>query len=852
MRGLVPYAWRSLVARPGRSVLSIIGVAIGVAVLVAALAVTAGMDASIDRTVQTIVGRADLRVSAFAESGLSSGTATALDAVPGVALTAPAIERRSFIGAEPGHPTTTEPVTVLGIDPDREPRVHDLTLARGTALAGPDQDAALITERLAAAEELDVGSQLEILGAGAPVHVSVIGVLAGDGPVVDGPGRTVVLPIGTAARLNDADGAGAGSDTALPSGITRVDMVLAAGADATTVTASIGAAPLTEPYVLSTPGDIGDAMRASTADLRATMALMAAIALFAAAFMILNTLAMTVVERIRELALLRAAGAGRGQVVRVVMAQALVLGFAGSAAGLALGALLAELAEAWLRAAGTANVDGPALTPEVLAAAFASGVAITLVASIEPARRAAAVSPVTALRVRSDPAATARAHTGWLIVVVVLIGVLALALLPPGTAGLRGPIRTVAVYLILLLAVLLTPALLGPLGRIVGVPFAMVFRLEERLARAAISRDRSRTTLTVGALVIGLAMVVGLGTAAANARVAATSWITDVVPGDVILTAIAPEPTGPDGVEVELAAVDGVRLATPLGAFDLAFAGTRLDAMAINGHDFETDGRLTFTAGDRAGALKAIDGGGAVILSRSRAQAMGVGMGDVIAVATATGLVDLTVAGIVDRSFPGQTGEAVLVGWSDAVGRFGIQGADNFAVRYEPGREAEASAAVAAIAAERALTVAPLSEVAGAVGAALDRVFGLLDLLALASVVIAVLGIVNTLSMDVWERVRELAMLRAVGMSRRQVWRSVLVEAGILGAIGALVGSLAGIAIGALLVFTASGRLDDGFRLPGPTIAVAVVLGVALAMLAAAQPARIAGRRSIVSALRGE
>ena len=182
MRGLVPYAWRSLVARPGRSVLSIIGVAIGVAVLVAALAVTAGMDASIDRTVQTIVGRADLRVSAFAESGLSSGTATALDAVPGVALTAPAIERRSFIGAEPGHPTTTEPVTVLGIDPDREPRVHDLTLARGTALAGPDQDAALITERLAAAEGLDVGSQLEILGAGAPVHVSVIGVLAGDGP----------------------------------------------------------------------------------------------------------------------------------------------------------------------------------------------------------------------------------------------------------------------------------------------------------------------------------------------------------------------------------------------------------------------------------------------------------------------------------------------------------------------------------------------------------------------------------------------------------------------------------------------------------------------------------------------
>ncbi len=851
MRGLVPYAWRSLVARPARSLLSIAGVAIGVAVLVAALAVTVGMDASVDRSVQAIVGRADLRVSAFAETGLSAATAAALDAVPGVALAAPAIERRSFIGSQPGRPTTTDPVTVLGIDPAREPRVHDLPLVRGAALATLDQDAALITERLAAGEGLDLGSELVVYGAGAPVHVTVIGILAADGPELGGSGRTVVLPIRTAARLDAADGAPAGSDAAIPSGLTRVDLVLAAGADPATVADSIGRT-LAEPYVLSAPGDIGASMRAATADLRATMALIAAIALFAAAFLILNTLAMTVVERIRELALLRAAGAGRGQVVRVVMTQALILGFAGSAAGLVLGAVLADVVAAWLRAAGTANADGPVVSPAVLATGLAAGMLITLVASIEPARRAAGVSPVAALRVRSDPAATARAHTGWLIVVVVLAGALALALLPASTTGLRGPVRAVAVYLILLVAVLLTPVLLTPLGRIVGVPFAALFRLEERLARAAIGRDRSRTTLTVGALVVGLAMVVGLGTVAANARVAATAWLADVVPGDVLLTAITPEPPGPDGVLGELAAVDGVALATPLAGFDLAYAGTRLDAMAIRGRDFEADGRLTFTAGDRAGALAAIDAGGAVILPRARAEVMGVGVGDVIAVATTAGLVDLAVAGIVDRSFPGETGESVLVGWSDATDRFGIRGADSFAVRYVPGGAAAASVAVGDIARQRALTVAPITEVTGAVGSALDRVFGLLDLLALAAVVIAGLGIVNTLSMDVWERVRELGMLRAVGMSRRQVWRSVLVEAGILGAIGALVGSVAGIAIGVLLVFTATGRLDDGFRLPGPTIVLAVILGVTLAMLAAAQPARIAGRRSIVSAVRGE
>jgi putative ABC transport system permease protein len=119
-------------------------------------------------------------------------------------------------------------------------------------------------------------------------------------------------------------------------------------------------------------------------------------------------------------------------------------------------------------------------------------------------------------------------------------------------------------------------------------------------------------------------------------------------------------------------------------------------------------------------------------------------------------------------------------------------------------------------------------------------------------VVIAALGIVNTLSMDTWERTRELGMLRAAGMSRRQVWRSVLVEAGILGLVGSVMGSIAGVAVGVLLVLTAGGRTDVHLLLPWPTIALAVAAGVALAMLAAAQPARVAGRRSIVGAVRGE
>ena len=157
-----------------------------------------------------------------------------------------------------------------------------------------------------------------------------------------------------------------------------------------------------------------------------------------------------------------------------------------------------------------------------------------------------------------------------------------------------------------------------------GLPFRLGLRLEERLARAALARDRARTTLTVGTLVVGLAMVVALGAVGANARVAATAWLADVVPGDEILTAIAPAPVGDGGVdEAARRHRRASPLATPLASFDLAFDGTRLEATAIRGADFAADGRLTFTAGDRAAALAALDAGGAVILPRARAQRLG-------------------------------------------------------------------------------------------------------------------------------------------------------------------------------------------------------------------------------------
>src|SRR4051812_21920951 len=283
MRGLLPYAWRSLRARPARTALTITGIAVGVGVLAAGLAADAGIGASVDRTVATVAGRADLRVTGFAETGLSRTTVDAIDAVPGVAVAAPAIERRTPIAPSPERPALVDPVTVLGIAPSLERRVHALTLTDGSPLLAADEPSALVGERLARSDGLHLGMDVALVGAEGLVRVRVVGILAGDGPVQAPDGRTLIVPIGTAARLAGhgavealrADEAAVESTSTVPAtGLTRVDIVLADAAQRPAVIASLDRSLTTEPYVLAIPGDLATSLNASTQDLRATTGLL--------------------------------------------------------------------------------------------------------------------------------------------------------------------------------------------------------------------------------------------------------------------------------------------------------------------------------------------------------------------------------------------------------------------------------------------------------------------------------------------------------------------------------------------------------------------------------------------------
>lgn len=827
-------AWRSLRARPLRSLLSALGVALGVAVLLAGLATNAGIDASVNSTVTDLVGRAQLRVAAFGETGLSQETIEAIAETPGVAVSAPALQRRTYLGPdiEAGQ-LLPPPVTVLGIDPAAELQLHDLHLIAGSMLREPNEPSAMISERLANEDGLALGSPLTMQGGGDRTTYRVIGILNGDGPLNGVFGRIVVVPLRTAQAVF--------GETA----VTRVDLGLAAGADVATVSAALESRLVLEPYVLSTPQDIAASLRASTSDFQTTTSLIAVIALFAGAFLVFNTLSMSVVEQVRDVGLLRAAGATRRQVTRFMLSQAVVLGVFGSLAGVGLGLLLAAGMVAYVRTVGSVTLQGPAIPVDALVIAFLVGLGVTISAALEPARRAGRIQPVEALKARLDLPTARRARLRWLIAVFVVVALVGLLVAPRGA----GVIQSLVVYTILLAGTLVIPFVLPAVARLAGIPFALVLRFEERLARASVVRDPGRTALTLGALTIGLGMIVALGGVGQHARAAAGAWIADVIPGELVLTSI--RPVGADeGVAADiLASVPSIARISPIATFDIALNGVRTDAAAVVGADLAADGRLRFTAGDRGVALAAIDSGGATIVPASLAARLHLAIDQVLTVPTAAGeALELRVVGIVERSIPGSSGEALLVGWDDAT-VLGVAGADAFAVRFAPDAPAGVRATLRDLATTYALDFATLDQIRGAVDDALGRIFGLFDALAAVAVLIAALGIVNTLTMNVLERVREIGVLRAAGMTRRQVWRSVVVEAGILGLAGALLGVVLGLIIGAVMVILAGGRLDVAAGIPWQVVGLTITLGVSVAMLAAAYPARLAARLPIVRAV---
>ena len=839
---LATLAWRGLTARRLRSALTIVGVALGVALVAGTLLASQAASEAVQRAAQEIMGRAQIRVRAFDPAGFQPRTITTLRQIPGVVTAAVVAERRIQFTTLPGPDEIVfDPVLALGVDPGDEAAVRTYKLVAGTFLSADRPNEVLVNARWAGRYGLAVGDMLALNGRSGLLKWRIAGLLDDLGVGALQQGNVVVLNRST---LNDA--------FAVPAPVIHADLVVAQGR-----LADVDAAltrEMKEPFVVETVADAQRQLGRAQEGFAGIAFLFGLVALAVGSFLVANTLAMTLTERTREIGLLRAAGMTQRQALGLFLRQGAQLGLIGSALGLALGVGLAALIIGFLRSTRAVLVSGLPLNPIALLLAFGMGVVVTLAASAFPAAAAARISPLDALHPSRQPARTLWGRLRWLVLLELAVVGLGAATYPldRGRFGIAGVALALAV---LVAGTALTAIGVQPLSRVVGRPFEWFFGAEGLLGRANLGRDRPRTGLTVGALIIALSTVVTLGVVAESARATADRWVASILPGGYAIRltlAVKIDQYRPD-----FESVSGAGAASPIAELPVVLhkgdSSFEASLAGIEPVVFERTGSLIFTQGDRAAAFAALAAGGAILVPEPVATRDGLTIGSSVELSQPGGKRHaFRVAGIIAYTLPAASPDgSMLVSLGDARTTFGASSASLWAFVPQAGitpaafREA-LGAKAHAYAAE--LLTAP--QLASDLERSLDRLIGLFDVLAVLAVLIAGLGILNTLAVSVVERAREIAILRSHGMTTGQVQAMVVAEAAIMGAIGGIAAVATGMLMSIAVVGGATPRdFGAGLAIPWPLLISVVLLGTGVAALAGLYPARLASRISIVGSI---
>jgi putative ABC transport system permease protein len=572
-------------------------------------------------------------------------------------------------------------------------------------------------------------------------------------------------------------------------------------------------------------------------------------------FLIFNTFAVTVAQRSREFALLRTLGASRRQVLNSVVIETLVIGFLASVAGILGGLALAPGLRSLLASFGIdLPSTGTVVEPRTIIVGLLVGMIATLVSGLVPARRATRVEPVEAMReaVTPGPRGVSRKR----LLVSAVVSVLGLASLLYGLfGGADGSAAASLVGLGMILMIfgvaLLAPVLVRPLARAIGAPLERIGGMPGRLARENAQRQPQRTAITASALMIGLALVVFTAIFAAGLRGSVDKVIDEQFSRTaLIVTHDDGYSPVPSGVAQQLAGVEGVSIVSPM-RFDQANIKGGGDNVPVSGVDpatvtqvFEPElkkGGPQVLGDLRDDQLLADDGW---------AKSHGFALGDELRVTTPKGTkLDYELAGTYKNQV-GVLGDILVTNAS--MTKDWNQPDDAFILVAGQGKpetlERAATKALEQFPVAKAQTLGQFKdEQADQVNQLLGLVYALLSL----SVIVALLGIVNTLALAVHERTRELGLLRAVGMSKRQVRRMVRAES----VITALIGAALGLVLGVVFAVVVSRPLaDEGFVLTFPigTLIILAVLAAIAGVLAAIPPARRASKVDVLRAVTTE
>ncbi len=838
---------RSMLAHKIRFVMTSFAVVLGVSFVVGSLVVTDTVRQSFDTLFAQINQGIDLEVrsqSAFADDPgttdrepLPADLVSTIQDVDGIDAVMGSVAGTAQPVAPDGDPVTTTGAPLIGTSWGAEDQLSSVSLEQGHK-PGPGE----IALDQGTFEEYDyqLGQSVDVLLPQGRQTFTLVGTATfGDSNSLAGARLTLFDPE-QAQQVFDRVGKWDTIDIAVDSGAdvqavrTAVSQVLPSGTEVVTgqTIANEGA----------------DAIDQFTSIFGNILLGFAAVALFVSAFYIYNTFSIILGQRIKELALLRAIGASARQIRATVIMEALLVGAISSALGVAIGMLTALGIRGLLNAGGFGlPSDALVLKWPTIVAAVVVGMGVTLAASVLPARKAARVSPITALRdgvSTSDGSRRVRLVVGGVMTaigaVLLAFGLFAADGAGPLILGLGG-----GAVLVFLGIANLSPLFAGPVANILGAPVAKAFGEPGKLARENATRNPFRTASTASALVIGLALVTTalvVGTSVKSTFAAKTEQAVtaDFIISEPSFNGFSPTLRDDLADDPEFSAVTGVRF----GQFK--FGGATKDIVAV-----DPEAGNVIDIGLEKGDIAEL-GPQEIMLHKDPAKDAGLQVGDTVDVQfSRTGTKTFTVAGIYDdATFAGNyliSTEAWNANFTDTLDQF------VFARTADGVSADQARAAVEKATAEfPQVDVENRSEFLDSQQAQIDQVLITVNALLLLAVVIAVLGIGNTLALSVFERTRELGLLRAVGMSRRQTRRMIRWESAIVSLFGAVLGVVVGLAFGV----AASTAMPESFLntidIPSGSLVLLVVVAIVAGLLAAIMPARRAAKLDVLQAIATE
>ncbi len=575
----------------------------------------------------------------------------------------------------------------------------------------------------------------------------------------------------------------------------------------------------------------------------------AGVTLFVGVFLILNTFSILVAQRTRELALLRSVGASRGQVLRSVLVEAVLVGLLAATLGLFAGLGIAALLRAVMQAARGVSLPDAGLTLPVAAivASYLVGVVVTVIAALLPALRASRVPPVAAMRDAATPdkPLTPLTIAGTL---PALLGVGAVGAALFGDLGDATPAALLGGVLLTFVGVaMLTPVLSRPAVAVLGRAFA--WSTPGKLGQRNSARNPRRTAITAAALMVGIALVTGVSVLASSLKASLGQLVRQdlaaelVISGDNVTNRSAP--TYDPAVIDKAKQLEGVRQAVAVHV-DVAQTGKETTEVAAGDVAAIADiFRLKATAGE----LRTLQTG-ELVIDDGFAKDHHLAVGSTLQLATQRrGPRTFTVVGVFERSrlVPG----ALLLSVPDATAGFRSPQANWGYITLDEGADPGAiQRQVAALLADNPeVGVRSQADFLAQLTRQVNTSVVLLYVLLALSIVIAVLGIVNTLVLSIVERTRELGLVRAIGMGRAQVVQLVTVESVVIAVFGALLGLLVGTALGTAVARALRDEFIPVLSLPWGSMVVFLALAVIVGLTAAILPAVRAARTDVLRAI---